>query len=410
MKVVQINATFGNGSTGTIVKDIQTKCLENGIENKVVYSLSSIPQTVINGYRMGSYLDRKLHALLSRVNGMQGYFSSYSTYKLIKWLETESPDALHLHNLHSNYINLPVLLKWAAKKNVAVIITLHDCWFFTGGCFHYTSSDCNKWQISCGECPRKKKDYPSLLFDRSKKILTDKRKLFGAISNLTIVGVSKWTAEEASKGIFKDRNCIYIYNGIDTSIFKPTITHIRTKYGLDEKFVVLGPASKWFMEANKNLLREFEKLGDDYMLVLYGCKGDGRRFSDNIITIGFSSNKEELARLYSMADIFVNCTHEDTFSMINAEAQACGTPVICYNNTGAKETVNTNFGRLVETDDVKGMINAIKNLKVYISSLDKNKKQQVRNILSQWAEDNFNKEINYNKYLKLYHSVIKQTC
>ena len=41
-----------------------------------------------------------------------------------------------------------------------------------------------------------------------------------------------------------------------------------------------------------------------------------------------------------MADVFVNCTREDTLSTINIEAQACGTRTIVFDVTGNKETVD----------------------------------------------------------------------
>ena len=41
-----------------------------------------------------------------------------------------------------------------------------------------------------------------------------------------------------------------------------------------------------------------------------------------------------------MADVFVNCTREESLSMINLEVQAFGTPVITYNDTGVQETID----------------------------------------------------------------------
>lgn len=43
MKIFQINANYGFGSTGIIVKDIQSICLQNGIDCEVAYSMSKGP-------------------------------------------------------------------------------------------------------------------------------------------------------------------------------------------------------------------------------------------------------------------------------------------------------------------------------------------------------------------------------
>lgn len=411
MKVVQINATFGNGSTGGIVKDIQQQCLQSGIDCYVAYSLSSISEDkIVNGYQIGDSLDHKIHAVLSRISGKQGYYSKRPTRDLLSWLEEIKPDVINIHNLHSNFINLPMLLKWVAAHNVALVVTLHDCWFFTGGCFHFTSSQCARWKESCGCCPRKNLDIPSLK-DSSATIISDRKNLFGQISKLKVVGVSQWTAEMAKQGVFKNTPCTYIYNGVDVDVFKPikdanAISAIREKYGIKSRFVILGPASKWFLPENNNLLEGTLQLGKEFALVLYGCnaqqieapqpQGDN---STQLVKIGFTRSQQELAEIYNMADVFVNCTHEDTFSLINAESQACGTPVVCYANTGAKETVNTQYGRLVETDDVKNMIESIVSLKT-VGTQDNYQEE-----LAEWATSHFNKDINYKRYIQLFREL-----
>ena len=52
MKILQINAVYGNGSTGNIVRDIHELCLSKNIDSFVAYSLSNIPENEIkNGYK-----------------------------------------------------------------------------------------------------------------------------------------------------------------------------------------------------------------------------------------------------------------------------------------------------------------------------------------------------------------------
>lgn len=76
-------------------------------------------------------------------------------------------------------------------------------------------------------------------------------------------------------------------------------------------------------------------------MILFGLKKEDIviKLPDNVMSYGFISNKEELAALYSRADVFVNCSREDSLSLINCESQACGTPAVTYDNTGIKETV-----------------------------------------------------------------------
>ena len=61
-----------------------------------------------------------------------------------------SPDVVHLHNLHSNYIHLPTLFGFLAEHNIPTLITLHDCWFLSGYCSHYRyQNDCPNWKSQC---------------------------------------------------------------------------------------------------------------------------------------------------------------------------------------------------------------------------------------------------------------------
>ena len=415
MRVVQINATYGDGSTGGIVKDIQSQCLRAGIDCYVAYSTASLPkEKIIKGYQIGGLLDHKVHAALCRISGKQGYYSSRATRAFLRWLENLRPDVINIHNLHSNFINFPMLLKWVASHNIALVVTLHDCWCFTGGCCHFFSSNCSRWKDSCGHCPAQYKEVPFLI-DSSSRILKDREYLFGQVKKLSVVGVSPWVTKMAQQSIFRNTHCTCIYNGINIDIFKPitseaAISSIREAYGIKDSYVILGPANKWFEPANKELLNKTLQLGKDFTLVLYGCNtkqlreqihsASSQTDKTNVVQIGVTSSKETLAQIYNMADVFVNCTHQDTFSLVTAEAQTCGIPVISYANTGVKDIVNTQYDTLVETDDVEGMIEAIKKMKKLAPS------QSNRSRLAEWAKSQFDKNINYKDYIDLYNSMV----
>lgn len=397
MKVLQINAVYGVGSTGVIVKDIHEMCLEHNIDSFVAYSSSDIPENEIkNGYKIGSTFGKKLHAFLCRINGMQGYFSRYSTKKLLRYIDGIKPDIVQLHNLHSNYINLNMLLKYLAKNNIKTIVTLHDCWFYTGGCFHYTAAGCDKWLKECGNCPKKKKDTPAFICDRSAKILKDRKKYFGLIKDLTVVGVSEWITNEAVKNVFKGRKAVTIHNGIDTEFFKPTPSDFRKKYGLDDKFVILGPASKWLSAVNEETYKTFvESLKEDEVLVLLGCTEDQlKSLPGKVIGLPFIKDKDELCKIYSAADVFINPTREESLSLINVEAQSCGTPVITFDNTGVKETVDGTSGFAVG--------NGCPNKIVEIMSGVRKNNIVISDDCRIWVKSDFEESINYKKYIQLY--------
>ena len=156
MKVVQINATYGNAdSTGRNVKELNDFLLSKGYDSCIYATkVNDGSDAGENVHFFSSDKDKKCHGFLSRLTGHQGYFSHNSTKKLISDLKKEKPDAVILNVLHSNCINMPMLCEYLAEDDVATILVLHDCWYFTGHCCYYVSAGCEKWKESCGSCPQ----------------------------------------------------------------------------------------------------------------------------------------------------------------------------------------------------------------------------------------------------------------
>ena len=91
-------------------------------------------------------------------------------------------------------------------------------------------------------------------------------------------------------------------------------------------------------------------LDDSYRIVLVGLNdAQMQNLPKNIIGIKRTNSPQELAEIYTAADVFVNPTYEDNYPTVNLEAQACGTPVITYDTGGARETVSRENARVVKT-------------------------------------------------------------
>lgn len=398
MRILEINAVYGHASTGTIVKDLKLLCEKENIECFIASPDIKVRETS-NGYVIGNIIDHKLHALLSRFNGKQGYFSLLSTKRLLKYIKTINPDIVHLHNLHSNYINLNCLLSFLAQEKIKTILTLHDCWFYTGGCFHYTAVNCFRWLNKCGNCPKKMQDIPAYFKDCSAQILNDRKTFFLKIPYLYVVGVSDWISNEAKRSFLGKTYVQTIHNGIDTDIFRPRKSNLRERIGLKNKYMLLGPASKWLLPENRYILDYFiEKMRDDEYLVLFGVSNVNVDIARNIKLLGFTNSREELAEIYSSADVFVNTTREDSLSLINVEAQACGTPVVTFDATGPKETVDGINSLHVPVGDAESLYKSVCQIR---ESWSENKAKECRNFIL----ERFERSNNYKQYLDLYKKV-----
>ena len=125
MKVLQINAVNKIASTGRTTSEMADFLRQTGHTCAVAYSVGPSENPEFE-YRIGSDLDAKLHGLLSRVSGTQGYCSNSATRKLLSFTDDFAPDIVVLRNLHANYIHLPMLLKYLAKKDIATVTVLQD--------------------------------------------------------------------------------------------------------------------------------------------------------------------------------------------------------------------------------------------------------------------------------------------
>ena len=399
MKVVEINGVM-RGSTGSIMLSIADNIRDAGGE---AYTFSEVKKQMVVpvGHSFfGNRFENLIHRIYSVLTGISGTGSKRGTRKLLQKIDSINPDIIHLHNLHGWYINLPMLFDYIRKNKVKTVWTLHDCWAFTAQCSHFTMENCEKWKSGCYACPRYRK-YPYTFVDRTDRMWTLKKKWFSGIKDLTIVTPSKWLADLVAQSFLKDYDVKVINNGINLEIFKPAPNTIREKYGLQNKKIVLGVSTSWGYAKGLDIFVSLSKsLPDDYKIILVGTTEKiDKQLPDNILSIHRTESPQELAEIYTAADVFVNPTREEVLGLVNIEAQACGTPVIMYNTGGSPETIDKETGYIIDNNDVDDLLNMI--MLVCLEKKDLKEK-----CIEQSKK--FDKNNKYNEYRELYVSVLKQ--
>ena len=354
MKILQINAVSGQGSTGKICESISELLCAEGIDNKILFASHKTHYPYSVKYAGDKYI--KVQALKSRVLGNYGFNSHLATYKLISEIKKFAPDIVHLHNLHGHNVNLPILFGFLKKNNIKTIWTFHDCWAFTAYCSYFTLVKCEQWKKRCKHCPQLKG--VSWFFDKSTHIYNKKKELFSGL-NLTIVTPSEWLARLVKQSFLKDYPVKVINNGIDLNVFKPTESDFRKKYNIsDSKYILLGVAFGWGKRKGLDVFIDLQKRLDNakYQIVLVGTDDNvDKQLPSGIISIHRTQNQTELVEIYTVADLFVNPTREENYPTVNMESIACGTPMITFKTGGSPEILTSKTGTVVECDDVDSL-------------------------------------------------------
>lgn len=378
MKVVQINVT-NTGSTGAIAGSISQKVREEGGTAVGFFGRISGSKNDGSIYRVGGKLSLYSHIVLARL-GLNGHGSFFATLALRKKLLEMKPDVIVLHNIHGYYVNLKLLWKTLAElTDTKVYWFLHDSWCYTGGCAYYSAENCEKWKIPetrggkerhCGKCPYLTSDYPIAYVDTTRREFEFKRKLFTSLpeERLTLISPSDWLAGEVKRSFMGKYKCIVKHTEIDKTVFyrrsaeeqKAALEAFGIPRSADDeascygfsavpavslKKIVLSVAMVWDRRKQPDMVLKVARLLPDHIFLIVGLKPAQikslRRLDvpANVIMRGRTSSREELAALYSAADVLLNASLEDNYPLVPLEAQCCGTSVVSSNMCGNPETV-----------------------------------------------------------------------
>lgn len=273
----------------------------------------------------------------------------------------EKTDIVHLHWICNGFIDVKDLQK--IKK--PIIWTLRDMWAMTGGC-HY-SMGCNRFENECGRCPRlnseNEKDISTLLQKRKRNVYPE---------GIQFVGISKWITNQAKKSsLLKDYDITTISNNIDVDSFFPSEKHeARKNLHLSSDLPIILFGAQYLKSEYKGydiLVEILKRLDFEARVVFFGNHNPAEMNNPNIKStyLGYL-DKHELQKVYSAADLFVSPSKMEAFGKTVAEAMACGTPAVCFDETGSADIVDHKVnGYLAKPFEIDDMIKGIKYLLEY---------------------------------------------
>jgi glycosyltransferase involved in cell wall biosynthesis len=317
-------------------------------------------------------------------------------------------NVLHLHWINQGFLSVNDL-KEVVRLGKPVVWTLHDMWAFTGGC-HY-AGNCNHFTKHCGYC--------WMLSDPEARDLSNKgwiRKmhLFEDVNSIVFVTCSHWLADMARKSsLLEGYRIETIPNPIDTSLFIPRgQSALRKKWGIAEnkRIILFGAANimdrrkgiGYLVEALDHLKNSYPDKGETEMVIF----GKNKAFDVSLLPFkvheaGIINKQEDMAELYSLADVYVTPAIEDNLPNTVMEALSSGTPVVAFNTGGIPDMIdhlqNGYLAQYKSSADLAAGINF-----VFENNNDRKLSEHARNKVLQ----NFTNEIVAGKYLDLYQSLL----
>ena len=360
MKVLQINCVYMTGSTGKIVYDIHSNLIKSGHSSYVCYGRGK-KHIEDNVFKVSTEFGAKVHSALARLFGVQFGFSRFATAKAIRIIKKINPDVVHLHCLNGNFINVYKLLEYLKKSRIKTILTVHAEIFHTAGCDY--ALECDKWTTGCTKCDRIKGKISRFFRDDAKYCAERIKKSFAGFEDFHAIGVSDWITSRAQRShIMQGMKFSTILNGIDTKSFCLTpYDDLRKKHNIPENKKIILHVTPNFNNPIKGgkYVIEIAKRMPEHQFIIVGFNGDRKILPENIIAIGGTNNKKELAAYYSMADVTLLTSQKETFSMIVAETLCCGTPIVGF-EAGAPETITIpEYSAFVEQGNVDALIGTV---------------------------------------------------
>src|SRR6266478_2729454 len=149
-------------------------------------------------------------------------------------------DVVHLHTV-ADWFDVPTWLE-SLPRHIGVVISLHDMWHVSGGCFLYRG--CNLYTETCAPYPILKPPFNWVLAKEEQK-----RKLHAYRDRCArFVANSHWLADLAEKSpIVKASGGVRVIPpGIDTTVFKPQDKNLCREHldlPADAFVIVTGGAS-----------------------------------------------------------------------------------------------------------------------------------------------------------------------
>jgi glycosyltransferase involved in cell wall biosynthesis len=311
-------------------------------------------------------------------------------------------DIYHLHG-PCNWIGSTGLRK-LIPEGVPVYQTIHGVSEISGGCITLAGSVCDNFTRKCEDCPALKP-----IFNKFAQLELINKKNFIKEFQIRPIANGEWTKNQVRKSsLFRHLDNIPVVPPIiDSEYFMDRKSNLRESFGIPSDKFVIGMGARSLNDKYKGI----SEFLNEFSLVPFASKvsillfGDGNIEYDSSLDVrifNWINSPADLANLYKACDVYVSPTRMETFGMTLIEAQAVGTPVLCFNVGGVRDAICPLISsNLIKLGDWPALFHALEELLTARTSIPMRLGQR----LVDWAKSNFNSAIIAKKQFEIYNSI-----
>ena len=390
------------GSTGKIIQDTADVAVKHGYRCVLCAPNIAEPNTpFLKKYRVSNRLFRAIAYRISKITGNQYGQGNIAADNIIRRILREKADLVHIHCANGSFLNIYKLLNWLKKHGVPTVVTNHAEFFYTGNCD--LAYDCDRWETGCGHCPRR-----FSVIDTTEIWWKKMKCSFSDFPGLVVTSVSPWVHNRACLSPIMDGvDRRLVVNGVNDDTFRIyEQENVWQKYGIDthEKRVVLYVTACFYgnrpEKGSEHLLRLAEKMADESLVfVVAGNHLPDVVVPDNVVLLGRIENQQELAQLYSAADLALITSRREAFSMPVAESLCCGTPIVGFQAGGPESIALQEYSEFVRFGDTEALAEAIREKWLHFKNPESAQKSRTA------AQQRYGKTVMADQYIAIYDEI-----